>query len=96
MPDLARAQGASMMPESDTPQSLVADLRALITRIDTSMRMIGAAMELADPFDPSGSTDLVVLDDLKPRYATASAALLACRAGLDDALQHMSDFGKPG
>ncbi len=60
------------------------------------MRMIGAAMEHADPFDPSGSTDRVVLDDLTPRYATASAALLACRAGLDDALQHMSDFGKSG
>lgn len=83
------------MPESDKPLSLVADLRALIARIDTSVRMIDAAMEQAGQFDAAGSTDLVVLDDLSPRYATASAALLACRAGLDDALQPMSDLGKP-
>ncbi len=45
--------------------------------------------------DPEGSADVFVLDDVTPRYATASAALNACRAGLGHALQYLSESGNP-
>lgn len=41
----------------------------------------------------SGSTEIVVLDDVTPRYATASAALNTCRAELGHALQKLSESG---
>jgi exonuclease VII small subunit len=43
----------------------------------------------------SGSTEIVVLDDVTPRYATASAALNTCRAELGHALQKLSESGNP-
>ncbi|WP_245288175.1 hypothetical protein [Bradyrhizobium sp. Ec3.3] len=39
------------------------------------MRLIEAAITLEDACDPPGSTEIFVLDDVTPRYATASAAL---------------------
>ncbi len=89
-------------PETDSRQVIAADLRALITRIESSMRLIDAAMmetglleKGSAPGDPAGSTDVFVLDDVTPRYATASAALNACRAGLGHALQCLSESGTP-
>jgi hypothetical protein len=86
--------------ETDSRQSIAADLRSLIARIEISMRLIDAAMARQDVGreDDSaiaGSTDIFVLDDVTPRYATASAALNACRAGLDHALQCLSEAGSP-
>ncbi len=43
----------------------------------------------------SGSTEIVVLDDVTPRYATVGAALNACRAELGNALQNLSESGNP-
>ena len=92
-------------PETDSRQLIAADLRALITRIESSMRLIDAAMmetglsetslleKALAPGDPAGSTDVFVLDDVTPRYATASAALNACRADLGHALQCLSESG---
>jgi hypothetical protein len=79
-------------PNTDIRQLIAADLRCLIAQIETSMRLIDAAMVLQDDGgDQSGSTDVFVLDDVTPRYATASAALGACKASLDLALEHLSD-----
>ena len=87
------------MAETDSRQLIAAELRSLIARIDISMRLIDAAMEPEDDSaivrgDP-GSTEIVVLDDVTPRYATASAALNACRAELGQALQRLSESGNP-
>lgn len=94
-------------PETDSRQLIAADLRALITRIESSMRLIDAAMMETGSLetgllekglasgDPAGSTDIFVLDDVTPRYATASAALNVCRAGLGHALQCLSESGNP-
>ncbi|GLR91983.1 hypothetical protein [Bradyrhizobium iriomotense] len=79
---------------SDSRQLIAADLRSLIAQIDTSIRLIEAAITLEDTCDPSGSTDVFVLDDVTPRYATASAALGACRVGLDLALESLPGSGK--
>lgn len=40
-----------------------------------------------------GSTGIFVLDDVTPRYATASAALNACRAGLGRTPQYLLKSG---
>lgn len=82
-------------PNGDICQLIAADLRSLIAQVEVSMRLVDTAMEQAHDGDVAGSTDVFVLDDITPRYATASAALSACKAGLDLALQRLSDSGKP-
>ncbi|MEY9402678.1 hypothetical protein ABIF66_002028 [Bradyrhizobium japonicum] len=74
---------------------IAADLRLLIAQIETSMRRIAAAMDQEHSNDPEGSADVFILDDVTPRYATANAALNACRAGLGHALQFLSDSSNP-
>ncbi|WP_298243184.1 hypothetical protein [uncultured Bradyrhizobium sp.] len=102
MLNLAGTPPLAAMAETDSRRLIAADLRALITRIESSMRLIDAAMMEADTLetglaygDPAGSADIFVLDDITPRYATASAALSACRAGLGHALQCLSESGNP-
>jgi hypothetical protein len=84
------------MAETDSRQLIAAELRSLVARIDISMRLIDAAMEPDDDSAILGSTEIVVLDDVSPRYATVSAALNACRAELGQALQKLSESGNPG
>jgi hypothetical protein len=83
------------MAETDSRQLITAELRSLIARIEISIRLIDAAMEPEDDSAIlsaiSGSTEIVVLDDVTPRYATASAALNACRAELGQALRKLSE-----
>lgn len=64
------------------------------------MRLMDAAMMEACVLetglargDPASSADIFVLDDVTPRYATASAALNACRTGLGHAMRCLSDAG---
>ncbi|WP_298871226.1 hypothetical protein [uncultured Bradyrhizobium sp.] len=92
------------MADTDSRQLIAAELRSLIARIEISMRLIDAAMTSEDmetdddsaslSADP-GSSEIVVLDDVTPRFATASAALNACRAELGHALKKLSEFGNP-
>ncbi|UPK35617.1 hypothetical protein IVB18_48105 [Bradyrhizobium sp. 186] len=79
-------------PETDSRQLIAADLRSLIAQIDSSMRLIDAAM-VQDDGDQAGSTDIFVLDDVTPHYAAASVALSTCRAGLGHALRSLSEPG---
>ena len=86
------------MADADSRQLIEAELRSLIARIDISARLIDAAMKPEDdePVPDSaiaGSAEIFVLDDVTPRYATASAAFNACRAGLGRALQSLSESG---
>ena len=92
------------LAETDSRQLIAAELRSLIARIEISMRLIDAAMTSEDlePEDDSailsadlGSSEIVVLDDVTPRFATASAALNACRAELGHALEKLSESGNP-
>jgi len=83
------------MADTDSRQLIAAELRSLIARIDLSMRLIDAAMEEEDAGGVTGSSEIVVLDDVTPRYATASAALNACRAELGQALRQLAESGNP-
>ncbi|MES1149341.1 MAG: hypothetical protein ABUL53_09170 [Bradyrhizobium guangdongense] len=78
-------------PNGDSHQLIAADLRNLIAQVENSMRLIETTMMHEAGGDQAGSTDVIVLDDVTPRYATASAALGACRVGLDLALQCLMD-----
>ncbi len=80
-------------PETDSGQLIAADLRALIARIEISLHPIDAAMAREDDRALVSSTDIFVLDDVTPGYATASAALNACRTGLGHVLQCFSKSG---
>lgn len=102
MPNDAGTPPFAAMAETDSRQLIAAELRSLIARIEISVRLIDAAMT-SDGMEPeddsailsaiSGSTEIVVLDDVTPRYATASAALNTCRAELGHALQKLSESG---
>ncbi|WP_426422083.1 hypothetical protein [Bradyrhizobium genosp. A] len=102
MPNYAGTPPLASMAETDSRQLIAAELRSLIARIEISARLIDAAMT-SDDMEPeddsailstiSGSTEIVVLDDVTPRYATASAALNTCRAELGHALQKLSESG---
>ncbi|RXT39434.1 hypothetical protein [Bradyrhizobium betae] len=91
------------MPDADSRQLIAPDLRSLISQIETSMRRIAmdaasdaasdAALDQEHGGDPESSADVFILDDVTPRYATANAALNACRAGLGHALQCLSESG---
>ncbi|OPY95965.1 hypothetical protein A5906_05815 [Bradyrhizobium sacchari] len=88
------------MADTDSRQLIAAELRSLIARIDLSMRLIDAAMtshdvEPEDDGPTAGSLEIFVLDDVTPRFATASAALNACRMELDHALQQLSESDSP-
>ncbi|WP_440636489.1 hypothetical protein ACSHT2_21965 [Bradyrhizobium sp. PUT101] len=84
---------------TDSHQLIATDLRSLIARIDISLRLIDAVMAEEDAGGHvsvvAGSNEIVVLDDVTPRYATASAALIACRTVLDHTLQQLSESGSP-
>lgn len=80
-------------PAVESRELIAADLRLLIAQIEASMRRIAAAMDQEHAGDPESSSDVFILDDVTPRYATASAALYGCRLGLRQALQCLSESG---
>lgn len=88
------------MADADSRQLIAAELRSLIARVDLSKRLIDAVMTSDDvePEDDSptaGSREIFVLDDVTPRFVTASAALNACRMELDHALQQLTETDSP-
>jgi hypothetical protein len=81
------------MPEVESRELIAADLRMLISQIETGMRRTATAMDQEHRSDPEGSADVFVLHDVTPRYATAIDALDACGAGLGHALERLSEAG---
>jgi len=94
MQNFADVGARAAASNSDSRQLIAADLRSLIAQIETSMRQIEIMMSQANKAEEAGSADVFVLDDVTPRYATATAALGACKAGLDLALRCLSESGK--
>ena len=81
------------MPEVESRELIAADLRVLISQIESSMRRTATAMAQEHGSDPESSADVFVLDDVTPRHATAIDALDACRPSLGNALECLSDAG---
>ncbi|MBW5437704.1 hypothetical protein FXB41_24015 [Bradyrhizobium canariense] len=94
MLNLAATPPLVAMPEVDSRELIAADLRKLISQIETSMGWTATTMDQEHGSDPEGSADVFVLDDVTLRYATAIAALDACRAGLGHALECLWEAGR--
>jgi hypothetical protein len=72
-------------------RSIVSDLVSLIEHVQASIELIESAIVRESPSgDPEG-VNIIVLDDITPRYVTAGAALNACNAGLGVALHVLLD-----
>jgi hypothetical protein len=69
-------------------RSIVSDLTALIGHVQASLRLIESAMAREKLLaEQDAVANVIVLDDVPPRYMEASAALKACDAGLLVALR---------
>ena len=72
--------------------SIVSNLTSLINQVQASMRLIESAIVRESPPDNQEiDSNVIVLDDVTPRYVTANATLRACNAGLGVALHFLVD-----
>ena len=75
-------------------RSIVSDLVSLIGRVQASMKLIETAIAGESPLgNQEIAANIVVLDDVSPRYAEAHAALEASNARLGAALNFLQDGG---
>jgi hypothetical protein len=78
----------------DSHHSIVCNLLFLIERVRANMRLIESAIAREAPLgNQEIAADVVVLDDVTPRYLKANAALNACNEGLGVAVQFLLDTG---
>jgi hypothetical protein len=79
---------------SDKHTAIISNLGYLAEQVAATMRLIESVIAREASADrPDMATNIVVLDDVTPRYVRANAALGACQAGLGVALQLMHDIG---
>ncbi|MBR1124792.1 hypothetical protein JQ628_24940 [Bradyrhizobium lablabi] len=89
--------GSSVPAQSDDRdvvyEAVVADLTSLVARIQASLTMIelAVAQEASAALQDLPAANVVVLDDVTPRYLKAGAALKACDAGLGVALHFLRE-----
>lgn len=94
----AAADGVAVcLDEGNDPYNLiVADLVVLIGHVQASLRLIEAAIAReALLAGHDGAAGIVVLDDVTPRFVTASTTLKSCDAGLGMALGGLRDQETP-
>jgi hypothetical protein len=73
-------------------RSIVSDLVSLIEDVQASIKLIESAIVRESPVDHLEiAANVVVLDDVTPRYLKAGAALNTCKAGLGVALHVLLD-----
>ena len=93
---MQNAAGGGAIGQSEGPNesyhSIVSELDSLIEHIQASMNLLESA--IASETAPGGqevAANVVVLDDVTPRYATLNAVLSSCNAGLGVALHVLQD-----
>jgi hypothetical protein len=75
---------------NDSYHAVVSDLLALIAHVQSSIHLMESVMA-SEPSLDNPKTNIIVLDDVSPRYARANAALNAASAGLRVALHFLQD-----
>jgi hypothetical protein len=94
----ATGGGTSILPEdrNDFHGAIVSDLVSVIAHVHASIDLIESAIPAEVPlgYQEIGS-NVIVLDDLTPRYASARAALRSCQAHLGAALRFLQNTGTP-
>ena len=80
--------------QNDAYSAVVSDLVNLIEHVQTSLRLIERAIACETSLgSQESSANVIVLDDVSPRYKKATAALQACDANLGIALRSLLDSG---
>ena len=77
---------------------MVSDLVSLVEHVQNSLRLIEQTIARetspeTTPGSPESSTNIIVLDDVSPRYMKSAAALQACDVNLGIALHSLLDCG---
>jgi hypothetical protein len=81
---------------NDSYPSIVSDLASLMEHVQASIKLLDLAIARETSLgNQDVSANIVVLDDVTPRYAKANAALNACNAGLGIALHFLRDTKTP-
>jgi hypothetical protein len=77
---------------NDARRAVVSDLVSPIAHVQTSLRLIELAITGEQSLSSQeSSANLIVLDDVSPRYMRAAAALQTCDANLGAALHSLLD-----
>ena len=81
---------------NDAYGAVVSDLVSLIEHVRSSLKLIEqATIRETSLGDQETCADIIVLDDVTPRYMKAAAALTACDASLSIALHSLRDSDTP-
>jgi hypothetical protein len=82
---------AEAVDGNDAYRSIVSDLMCLIGQVQASLSRIESAIacEASLASTEAADADIIVLDDVTPRYAKVGTALKACDAGLGAALEFL-------
>ena len=92
MEDAAGGASAQSSSRNDDYRAIVADLEALIQQVQASIKLIETAIVEESPLgNQEIAANVVVLDDVTPRYVRANAALNACNAAHVSALHFLLD-----
>ncbi|MGF6312935.1 hypothetical protein ABIB82_007031 [Bradyrhizobium sp. i1.8.4] len=94
----AAADGVAVcLDEGNDPYGLiVTDLVALIGHVQASLRLVEAAIAReALLAEQDAAADIFVLNDVTPRYVTASTALKTCDTGFGMTLDRLRHSGAP-
>jgi len=95
----ATGDGIALGPDgqNDSYRSIVSDLVGLIEHVQASLRLVEQTMvRESSPGGQENAANVVVLDDVSPRYVKAAAALKACDANLGIALHFLLDSPTSG
>jgi hypothetical protein len=76
-------------------RSIVSDVASLIEHVQASLALIDQVIARETLDDHDASSNVIVLDDVTPRYVKASAALKGCDADLGVALHFLLDSRMP-
>jgi hypothetical protein len=80
----------------DSYEAIMSDLVSVIAHVQASMKRFESAIVRESLLgNQEVAADVVVLDDVTPRYVKASAALTACNADLRVALHDLMDASTP-
>ena len=80
--------------QNDACRAVVSDLVSLVEHVRKCLRLIEQTIAEETPLGgPESSTNVIVLDDVSPRYAKAAAAVQACDVNLEIALRSLLNAG---
>jgi hypothetical protein len=83
---------AQSADRNDSYRAVVCELQSLLERVQAGMNLVQTAIAAESPLcHQELAANVVVLDDVTPRYLRANAALDTCNAGLRMALHVLQD-----